>query len=409
MYSRRHFLFGMGAIALGQMTSGCSIRSNLNLKVRLLKNSIPPQLLKSFRKYRKKELEGRINLKFKAETQLAELFRCLEIWQKESQKKDTPNKLVLPLRRLVRLSPPATPDLVTLGDYWLTGAIQENLIQPIDVKQLPLWKKLPPRWQELVKRDEKGQLSKSGQVWGAPYRWGCTAIAYNRKKFEAEGWDLPQDWDDLWRPELGNRLSLLDSPREVIGLTLKKLGANYNSPNLEDVSKLKQELITLNKQVKLYSSDSYLQPLILEDTDIAVGWSTDFLSLKDTYPHIEVIIPASGTALWVDMWVRPKVTPSPKSSSEKEDTLPLWQEWLNFCWQPQAAQQISLFTPGSSPMVRTIAHSKLSQGIQDDPLVLPKESIWQESEFLLPLSSKTTQQYKDLWKRMREVKKASST
>ncbi len=396
MYSRRYFLLGMGAVALGQMTSGCSIGSKLKLRVRLLENSIPPQLLRSFRQ----ELEQPIQLKFKAETQLAGLFKGLEVWQEESQQKDTPNKLILPLRRLVRLSPPATPDLVSLGDFWLTGAIKEKLIQPIEVKQLPLWKKLPPRWQELVRRNEKGQLSKSGKIWGAPYRWGCTAIAYNKEKFTSEGWDLPTDWQDLWRPELRNRLSLLDSPREIIGLTLKKLGSSYNSANLVDVADLKKELIALNKQVKLYSSDSYLQPLVLEDTDIAVGWSTDFLSLKASYPNIEVVIPNSGTALWADVWVNP--VSSQNSNSDTTAAPSVLEKWLNFCWESQSAQQISLFTSGSSPMLRTIDKEKLPAALSNNPLALPKESIWQQSEFLLPLSTKTTQQYEFLWQEIRE-------
>ncbi len=395
MYSRRYFLLGIGSVALGQMASGCSIGAKLDLRVRLLKDSIPPQLLRSFRQ----ESQERIALNFRAETQLAGLFKDLEIWQEESQQKNTPNKLVLPLRRLVRLSPPATPDLLSLGDFWLTGAIKEKLIQPIDVKQLPLWKELPPRWQELVRRDEKGQLSKSGKIWGAPYRWGCSAIAYNQEKFNSQGWDLPTDWQDLWRPELRNRLSLLDSPREVIGLTLKKLGLSYNSPNLTEVANLKKELIALHKQVKLYSSDSYLQPLVLEDTDIAVGWSTDFLSLKASYPNIKVVIPNSGTALWADLWVNP--ISSQNSTSKTKDAPSLSQKWLNFCWESQSAQQISLFTSGSSPMLRTIDKDKLPADLRKNPLALPKESIWQQSEFLLPLSAKTTQQYESLWQEIR--------
>ena len=44
-----------------------------------------------------------------------------------------------------------------------------------------------------------------------------------KNKFEELGWK-PKDWSDLWRTELRDRISLLDQPREVIGLTLKKMG-----------------------------------------------------------------------------------------------------------------------------------------------------------------------------------------
>lgn len=43
---------------------------------------------------------------------------------------------------------------------------------------------LPPRWKQLVRRDERGLMDLRGAVWGAPYRWGCTLIAYNKDKLE---------------------------------------------------------------------------------------------------------------------------------------------------------------------------------------------------------------------------------
>jgi spermidine/putrescine-binding protein len=42
-----------------------------------------------------------------------------------------------------------------------------------------------------------------------------------------------QDWADLWRPELAGRISMVDSPREVIGAVLKYMGASYNTKNID--------------------------------------------------------------------------------------------------------------------------------------------------------------------------------
>ena len=41
---------------------------------------------------------------------------------------------------------------------------------------------LPPRWRQLVRRDANGRLDPEGFVWGAPYRWGCTLVAFNEQK-----------------------------------------------------------------------------------------------------------------------------------------------------------------------------------------------------------------------------------
>ena len=39
---------------------------------------------------------------------------------------------------------------------------------------------MPDRWRRLVQRDARGLGNPKGPVWGAPYRWGCTLIAYRK-------------------------------------------------------------------------------------------------------------------------------------------------------------------------------------------------------------------------------------
>ena len=41
-----------------------------------------------------------------------------------------------------------------------------------------------------------------------------------------------QDWADLWRPDLAGKISMVDSPREVVGAVLKYMGASYNTNDI---------------------------------------------------------------------------------------------------------------------------------------------------------------------------------
>ena len=252
MFSRRSFLTSAGMLALVQL-SGCS-EAQAALKVLLLEGSIPPQLLAAFRKQ-----ATRKKLIVKPKSQLQDLWDLLQNWQSKNQ--NSASK---------QLSPSDIADLVTIGDYWLAEAIQNGLIQPLSVDRLEQWQKLPPRFVELVQRNSQGRIAPNGAVWGAPYRWGSTLMVYRRDQFKKLGW-TPSDWSDLWREELKDRISLPDQPREVIGLTLKKLGYSYNTENLNEVPNLKSELLALQQQVKFYSSDNYLQPLIF-GRYLASGW-----------------------------------------------------------------------------------------------------------------------------------------
>lgn len=378
---RRSFLLGTGTLALSQIFAGCSSQERAKLSLEMLKGSIPAQVLREFRA----TLGQPVALDFTSTEQLKNLFNDLQSWQKPKVD-DWRSRLPIPG---IRSQATVAPDLVTLGDYWLTAAIKQKLIQPLNPAQLQQWSNLPNRWQELVRRNEQGQLDAQGKIWAAPYRWGYTVIAYNRDQFKDLNW-TPKDWSDLWREELRDRISLLNHPREVIGLTLKQLGKSYNTENLSSVPNLEQQLKALHQQVKWYSSDTYLQPLILGDTWLAVGWSSDVLPVMQRYQQIEVVIPQSGTALWADTWVRP---------AGKDVSQSLDQKWIDFCWQPKIAQQISLLSKANSPIPVQLQSAEIRERLRN--VLLTDPQIFQNSEFLLPLPATTVEQYQSLWREMK--------
>ncbi|MDJ0714858.1 MAG: extracellular solute-binding protein [Prochloraceae cyanobacterium] len=392
MISRRSFLVSLNAITLASTLSGCSSNAAM-ARVVLLKGSIPTQLLNEFLS----TLARKNPLNFQAKTQLQDLFKLLETLH-DRQKADRTEAS----RILWNRSTPKLPnvDLVTIGNYWLTEAIKEKLIEPLKIEKVRGWQNLPPSCQKLVRRNDRGELEEKGEIWAAPYRWGTTIIAYRRDKLKNFGW-TPADWSDLWREELRDRISLLNHPREVIGLTLKKLGYSYNTTDLNKVSNLESEIISLQKQVKFYSSTEYLQPLILGNTWLAVGWSSDILPLLAANPNIKAIIPSSGTALWADLWAKPAV----KDTSPDTDII---QEWINFCWQPKPASEISLLTNAASPVVSTINPAELLKDIRDNPLVRLNSSILDKSEFIEPLSKSSQQQYYALWEKIYKIRTSRS-
>ncbi len=390
---------GAVALALSQGTTGCGTK--VTLKIRSLKNAIPAQLAEKFRR----SVNPSPVLQVMAQPQLSDLFTELQSWRRKAGEQKQNQE-----------TPPA--DLVMLGDYWLEKAIAQQLIQPLNPAQFTQWSQLSPIWQKVVRRNEAGLPDAQGKIWGAPYRWGTTVIAYRADKFKALGW-VPTDWSDLWREELRDRISLLDNPREVIGLTLKKLGKSYNTANLDKVANLKAELRRLHQQVKLYSSDSYLQPLLLGDTWLAVGWSSDILPLMQNQPDIVAVVPVSGTAMWVDLWVKPWQAETSKVKGEKgkvqsaqpqspsvnlSSDLSLAEQWIDFCWQPPIATQLSILSQVSSPVIVSMKSTDLPAALRENPLLLPEAAKIEKSEFLYPLSQEAIEQYRSLWQEMRKLR-----
>jgi putative spermidine/putrescine transport system substrate-binding protein len=373
---RRSVLLGLAA-TLAQFAVGCNRKDPNAFNLEVLAQSIPAALWSKFRQEKVRKSLTQLS----TQDQLTDLFALLQNWHAKAS-----------------TSSSDIADLVMLGDYWLAKAIEWKLIQPIDPTLLWEWEKLsdqPISWQALVKRDQLGKLDPKGQVWALPYRWGTQAIAYRRDTFEELGW-TPKDWSDLWNPQLQGRISLPDSPRQVIGLTLKKLGHSYNTPNPSQVSQLDAELASLHRHVKLYSSDAYLQPLILKDTWVAVGSSAEILNLMQYNRDITAIVPQSGTSLWAEFWVRPTGAPA-----SPDQTRPLWAEWVDFCWKQGNASQLSVLSRAASPILTGLSLSQLPAPVQANPILLPDAPILEKSEFLNPLPDKAIEQYRQIWTKMR--------
>ncbi|MBW4691014.1 MAG: extracellular solute-binding protein [Lyngbya sp. HA4199-MV5] len=390
LYTRRSFLTGAIGITLGQLLMGCAGQNAQTLSLQVLNGSIPPQIVGAFRKHlRQSSSSGRLNLAI--EPQVQPLFERLQAWKHQGQAESTSGGFGwVPF--LGKRSPLATADLVTLGDYWLDKAIQQGLLHPLDPRQLSGWEQLPQAWKTLVTR--RAPTSSAAKVWGAPYRWGSTVIAYRQDIFKEKGLQPPTDWADLWRSDLKGRISLLDQPREVIGLTLKQLGQSYNTLNPNTVPQLKATLTALNQQTKLYSSNAYLQPLLLGETWVAVGWSTDVLPLVQRSPTIAAVVPKAGTTLWADLWVRPAVA-APDLSS-------LAADWISFCWRPEIASQLSLLSRAASPAVLETPIANLPPALSQNTVLLPDAAIRDKSEFLQPLDRATADQYQALWLHLRQ-------
>ncbi|MCM1982850.1 extracellular solute-binding protein [Lyngbya confervoides] len=362
--NRRTFLRALGGVTVSSLLAGCQSSPGPRLQIYAMRQVLPPQLLRRFQQ----ETEP-VNVDLALETSPARLFGLLQRWQQDGLAPDHPR-------------------LVSLGDYWLTQAIREGLIDPLVSPQTEAAWPLGDPWQQLVRRNDRGLPDSQGPLWAAPYRWGATVLVYRRDKLQDLNLTL-RDWRDLWHPQLQGRISLLNQPREVIGMVLKTLGYSYNHVDLGAVQNLETQLRLLDQQVRFYSSNHYLQPLLLGDTWVAMGWSTDGLAALDRDANLAVVFPESGTAVWADCWVQARQSPATD-----------WvTDWVNFWWQPEIGKALSSFT---------FALSVIPQEIRDpagptQELLAAQARGLAQSDPLYPLPPATLAQYGQLWQQMRSA------
>lgn len=389
---RRTLLLGTaGGIAAGSFLSACRSQPRADWRTKILAGSVPDQVLRQFSRQHQDA-----QLAFTSASQLFELFQQLQNWQQPAPADPSPWQNLLPWRQPAAVPQPAA--LITLGDYWLQPAIEQALIQPLELVDSTPWQSLPPRWRQLVQRDSQGLLSKTGAIWGAPYRIQSLAIAYRLSPFLASDWQ-PMHWSDLWLPELRRHIALPDHPRVAIGLAQKILGYSINDGDTLALAQVREQFEALHRQVKVYDSQTYLKALINDDIWLAVGWSSDVLAATARYPSIRAIIPPEGTLLAADIWVQPTQPADAAIAAISRD-------WIEFCWQRPVATQLSLSSHGISPVFVEAADADIPPALPDllaaQPLLL-KPEVAQQSELIQPLPASAQAAYWQLWQQTRHA------
>lgn len=368
LMNRRSFLAGASGATLA-MLAGCQRPNAASLRLAMVVNSVPAQLLKAFQQLPERGSSVAVT----PQESLLGLYSLLQDWHGQVD----------------GAAPMA--DWVSLADYWLAPAIRQELVQPIEVAALPQWGNLNQVWTELVRRDRSGTPSPEGNIWAVPYRWGHLVVLYDPARLPRKAAQL-KTWADLLRPELTRRLVLPNHPRLVLGLAQKASNVSANSADPTAVAGLDTFLAKLHQQVRTYDSDYYLESLIVGDATAVVGWSDDVLPLLRQYRHLAVAVPPEGTLLSAQLWVRPQVVPDPA---------PVAIDWLNFCLGNDFATQLAIFGHATSPLLWGADPQQQPEPLQTPPEIGLTPAIADQSEFLLPLTAAAEDRYSRLWRSLR--------
>ena len=155
---------------------------------------------------------------------------------------------------------PGSYDAVLPNVAYLTLAIAEDLLDPIDTAKMENWKDLMPRFKEMAK------IRKDGKVYGIPWTWGATAMVYNSEKFPNGVDSMAAMWDSKNKGNVGWWDSFEDST-VMVGIALGDK-APYHPSDLEAVKKKIMELMPNVKT--LWSSEDQFNKLFANG-DITLG------------------------------------------------------------------------------------------------------------------------------------------
>jgi spermidine/putrescine transport system substrate-binding protein len=248
-------------------------------------------------------------------------------------------------------------DLIFPSDYMVGIMRGQNLLEELDMKNIPNFKYIEERFKNLE--------FDPGNKYSIPYFWGTTGIGYNSDKVK----DKVDSWSILWDEKYKGRISMLDDIHGLLDPALKLINCSINTTEPTKIEEAKQMLIKQKPLVKAYTSDTYVDFLKSGDIWLAQGYSGDVFQALKVNKTIKFIIPKEGTEIWIDNMC------IPKGAKNKE----MAEKFINYILRPEVIADISNFTWYANAVIASLAIMKPE--IRDNPAIYPPKEVLDRCEF----------------------------
>jgi len=278
------------------------------------------------------------------------------------------------IERMTSYSP--APDVLCPPDYAVRELGARGRLAALDHAQLPNFEHLEKRFQIGRPHDPSSHISIIKD-------WGTTGFMVRSDMID----ELPESWVDFWRlaAKFSGRVTVLDSPGEVIGAALKMRGHSYNASSADLLAGARDDLLFLKPHLLAFETN-YKPLLISGEASMALGWNGDAAALAAQGVPIKYVVPSEGSQVWEDDWVISTDAANPE----------LAHTFLNFVMRPEVAAQEARYTRYATGNRSALA--LLDDEMRNDPSTYPPEAVVQKLEAGMPLDEAGQKRRDELWK-----------
>lgn len=216
--------------------------------------------------------------------------------------------------------------------------------------------------------------------------WGTTGFLFRTDIIT----DNPRSWDDFWKlaAKFSGRVTVLDSPTEVIGAALKLRGHSFYSTDEAELDQARSDLLRLKPHLLAFET-SYKPVLASAQACLSLGWNGDAATLKAQGLPIRFVIPLEGSQIWEDDWAVPRAAPD----------VGMAHLFINFMLRPDIAAQEARYTHYATP--NRTAMSLLDEDVRSDLAIFPQPEVLARLESPRSLDYEHMQRRAALWKEIR--------
>ncbi len=276
----------------------------------------------------------------------------------------------------------ASYDVVIPSDYMISKMINEDMLLPVDMENIPNFKYIMDNFKNPAYDPEN--------LYSVPYTWGTVGIIYNTTQI-----DLPPDeidWDILWSEDYADQILMFDNPRDAFAIAEIMEGFSINTENPDELTLAAKRLNEQKKVVQAYVMDEIFDKMAAGDAWIAPYYAGDALTILEENEDLAFVVPDSGTNLFVDAMC------IPVGAKQKEAA----EMYINFMCEPDIAYANIDYICYSTP--HSAAFDMLDEEVQTDPVSYPdSDYIAENTTVFVNLSDEANRQMQTLWTEMKST------
>lgn len=269
-------------------------------------------------------------------------------------------------------------DVIAPSSFYIKRMKREGLLEKLDKSQLSNFVNL-----------DRHFLNKSYDPqnnYAIPFAWGVTGIFVNDRYYRKQS---IKKWADLWEKRFRDKLLLLDDPRDVFPISLMILGYSVNDTNPEHIKEAYLRTKSLMSNVKLFNIDAVASILIDEDATVGMAWNGDVFRAQQENPHLQLIFPEEGFALWLDCLSIAVDAPHPDNA----------YKFINFILRPDIASSITMDYGFAT--ANALGQKRLPPAIRDNPIINPPAELLERGEIQTDIGDEALALYEMYWERLK--------
>lgn len=276
----------------------------------------------------------------------------------------------------------ANYDVIIPSDYMISKMIKEDMLQPLDMSNIPNFQYIMPSFVDPAYDPEN--------LYSVPYTWGTVGLIYNTTMVDITEEDI--DWDILWNPDYADQILMFDNPRDAFAIAEIMMGYSLNTEDEVELTAAANKLKEQKSVVQAYVMDEIFDKMAANDAWIAPYYAGDALTILEENEDLAFVVPKSGTNLFVDAMC------IPAGAKQKEAA----EMYINFMCEPDIAYANIDYICYSTP--HSAAYEMLDEETRNNPVSYPGDDYLNaNTTIFVNLSDEANLLMQTLWTEMKSA------